>query len=136
VQQAGAVSTSRGVYILALFQGLALKVENKTRNILLASDAELADSLPSRMKGLLGRDCLGPGGGMIITPCTSIHTFGMRFSIDAIFYDRHNRALAVIKGLRPYRLSGWHPQARGVIELPAGTLTQAPVEPGDQLDMR
>jgi uncharacterized membrane protein (UPF0127 family) len=113
-----------------------LKVENRTRNLLLASDAELADSLASRMKGLLGRDSLGPGGGMVITPCTSIHTFGMRFPIDAIFYDRHNRALAVIKCLMPYRLSGWHPRARGVIELPAGTLTEAPVEPGDLLDIR
>lgn len=113
-----------------------MKVENKTRKLILASDAELADSLTSRMKGLLGRSSLKPGGGMIITPCTSIHTFGMRFPIDAIFYDRHMRALAVISNLQPYRLSGWYPRARGVIELPAGTLTLAPVEPGDVLEIQ
>ncbi|MGA2192876.1 MAG: DUF192 domain-containing protein [Nitrospirota bacterium] len=109
------------------------KITNKTANKLIASNVRIAKSLPQRMKGLLGKDSLPPDEGLLISPCSSIHTVGMRFPIDVIFYDRTMRALAVVKGLKPYRITCWHPRARGVIELPAGTLSRAPVEPGDEL---
>ncbi|MBO0702603.1 MAG: DUF192 domain-containing protein, partial [Candidatus Dormibacteraeota bacterium] len=64
---------------------------------------EAADFL-GRGVGLLGRDALEPGTGLWIHPCKSIHTFGMRFSIDAVFLDRRHRVVRVVAGLRPWRM--------------------------------
>ena len=40
------------------------------------------------MRGLLGRDGLEPGDGLLITKTGSIHMFFMRFAIDAVFLDK------------------------------------------------
>jgi uncharacterized membrane protein (UPF0127 family) len=111
-----------------------LKITNRSKGVVLAVRAELAQKLTARMKGLLGRSSLEAGEGLVISPCSSIHTFGMRFPIDAVFFDREDRAVAVIRDLKPYRVSGWYPRARGVLELPAGTLTGLSLEVGDELE--
>jgi len=102
--------------------------------MLLSEAAEVASSTPERMKGLLGRDRMDKGEAMVITPCSSVHTFWMRFPIDVLFYDRRNRIIALLHGLRPWRVSGWHPLAAGVVELPAGTLAEHSVAVGDELE--
>ena len=43
------------------------------------------------MRGLLGRDGLEQGEGLLLRPASSIHTFFMRFPIDAVFLDREPR---------------------------------------------
>ncbi len=40
-----------------------------------------------RMRGLLGRTPLTATQGMLIRPCSSIHTIGMRYPIDIIFLN-------------------------------------------------
>ena len=90
---------------------------------------EIADSAPVRMRGLLGRHALAEGGGMLFTRTGSIHTFFMRFPIDAVFCDRELRVLKVVHGLRPWRTASSR-RAKIVVELPAGS---AAVEPGDRL---
>lgn len=110
-----------------------MKVINRTNGCVLAAEAGIAATIFSRMKGLLGRSSLEEGEGLVITPCMSIHTFGMRFAIDAVFFDGSNKAVAVLRRLKPNRASRIYPSARGVIELPAGALEGAPVEPGDEL---
>ena len=112
---------------------MGVRITNKTRGTTLASDADVARTLPSRMKGLIGRKSLAEGRGLVITPCTSIHTFGMRFSIDALFFDRGCRVLSVVRDLKPLRVSKWYPRAKGVLELPAGSLSASSAEPGDEL---
>jgi hypothetical protein len=84
------------------------------------------------MRGLLGRDALADDGGMLFTRTGSIHTFFMRFPIDAVFCDRELRVLKVVRGLRPWRTASSR-RAKVVVELPAGT---AAIEPGDQLVIR
>lgn len=89
--------------------------------------------MATRMKGLLGRKELPEGTGLIIDPCNSIHTFFMQFPIDVIFTDSQDRVVKVLKDMGPWRLSWIYFRAQKVIELPAGTVTRLPVEPGDQL---
>jgi uncharacterized membrane protein (UPF0127 family) len=95
--------------------------------------AETADTAASRSHGLLGRDSLAPGDGLILDPCRLIHTFFMRFAIDVVFFDRQQRVTRVARDVRPFRFAwgGW--SARVTLELPAGTLTRIPVAPGAQL---
>lgn len=101
----------------------------------LAQDLDLADTFFSRLKGLLGRRELAPGAGLWIKPCGSVHTFGMRFSIDVAFLDRDMRVVAVAKTLRPNRVSPFYSKAFSVLELPAGTLDAAVTAVGDRIEI-
>lgn len=83
--------------------------------------------------GLMFRRHLQPGTGMWIAPCSGIHTFFMRFAIDAVFVDRRLRIVRVRRGLRPWRLVPLVLGGHSVIELPAGTLSGLPLERGEAL---
>ncbi len=91
---------------------------------------EIAHSPVARMRGLLGRDGLDAGEGMLFPRTGSIHMFFMRFAIDAVFCDRELRVLGVVRGLKPWRTASVR-RARVVVELPAGGA--AGLEPGDRL---
>ena len=112
--------------------------EGKLLRIMTASGAEvctraeLADTALTRMRGLLGRRCLDEGGGMLITPCPSVMTFFMRFTIDVVFLDRENTIVGIAHSLRPWRAAGAR-HAHASLELPAGTASALRLQEGDQL---
>ena len=69
--------------------------------------AEVARRFWARAKGLIGRRGLPPGEGLLILRCNAIHTFFMRFPIDATFYDRQGRVVKVVRNIRPWRPFVW-----------------------------
>jgi uncharacterized protein len=99
---------------------------------LVCEKCEVADSILSRMRGLLGRSELPPGEGLLIRPAPSIHTFFMRFPIDAVFLDRESRVIAVMPDLRPWRMAARR-GAKSVLELPAGEAARRGLRSGDVL---
>jgi uncharacterized membrane protein (UPF0127 family) len=112
-----------------------VKIINTTKNTLLAEKAEIADNFWLRLKGLLGKNCLQPGEGLIIRPCTSIHTLFMRFPIDAVFVDKQNKAIKAYCALSPWRSSAMFFNSSLCIELPAGTLNTSRTEKGDDVQI-
>jgi uncharacterized protein len=92
----------------------------------------VADTPVSRMRGLLGRDELRPGEGLLLRPASSIHTFFMRFPIDAVFLDAGLRVLGISDDLHPWRAASRR-GARAVLELPAGESARRELRVGDQL---
>jgi len=74
---------------------------------ILGVTAEVARSFPERARGLMWRDALPSGRGMLIERCNAIHTCFMRFPIDATFLDRQNRVVKVVRNNRPWRLMVW-----------------------------
>jgi uncharacterized membrane protein (UPF0127 family) len=93
---------------------------------------EIPESALGRMRGLLGRDGLEPGGGMLIDAAPSVHMFFMRFAIDVVFLDRDRKVVKVVEGLRPWGIAA----ARGAaaaLELPAGAAAATGVAVGDAL---
>ncbi len=99
----------------------------------LATRAQVASSMRDRMIGLLGHHTLAEGEGLILTACCSIHTWFMRFAIDAVFVDHRWAVVALWKALPPWRMTSWVRQAQAVIELPAGMANKAQLLVGDQL---
>ena len=93
---------------------------------------EVADRPLARMRGLLGRDGLDPGSGMLIDRAPSVHMFLMRFPIDVVFLDRDWRVVGVRHELRPWRVAGAR-RAVAALELPAGTAAEVGVREGDVL---
>jgi uncharacterized membrane protein (UPF0127 family) len=95
---------------------------------------EVADGPVSRARGLLGRDELRPGEGLLLRPSFSIHTFFMRFPIDAVFLDKRWSVLAVAGRLKPWR-TATRLRARAVLELAAGEIRRRSISPGDRLSL-
>jgi len=96
------------------------------------SQCEIADRPWPRMKGLLGRTSLEPGGGMLIKPTPSVHMFFMRFAIDVVFLDKKDTIVGIAHTLRPWRMAGAR-RAHAALELPAGTAEQHGLQKGDVL---
>ncbi|HUI59683.1 MAG TPA: DUF192 domain-containing protein [Steroidobacteraceae bacterium] len=80
----------------------------------------VADNFLTRALGLLIGRPLGATEGLLIAPCASIHTVGMRYAIDVVFVDRQGRVLKVCPEVPAGRIRLAR-GARGVLELRAGT---------------
>ena len=78
-----------------------------------------ARSIRSRLLGLAFVAGLPPGHALLIAPCRSVHTAGMRFPLDLIFLDRAGEVVRVVRALGPRRLAGCR-RARAVLECRAG----------------
>ena len=93
-------------------------------------ECEVARERSARRRGLLGRD--GLDGALALPGVRSVHTFGMRFAIDAVFYDRDGRVTKVARRVKPWvGLAFGGRGAKGVLELPAGSTGD--LAPGDVL---
>ena len=98
----------------------------------LADTIEIAGDSGARRRGLLGRDRLATGTALVIAPCSAVHTFGMRFSIDVIFAARDGRVMKMARDVAPRRLAvAWG--AFAAIEMAAGEVGRSDVEIGDYL---
>ena len=86
----------------------------------LIDSVESAFSLSARMCGLLGRDKLPSGQALHIKPCGSIHTFGMKFTLDLIFLDRNYHVVNIVRDVAPSRMVLGGKKAASVIELESG----------------
>ncbi len=110
---------------------MAALVNDRT-NAIVAATVEMATTRRQRRTGLLGRASLDPASAMLITPCLSVHTVGMRFPIDVVFIDRAGRAVHLVHALQPWRMAA-SLRGRAVIELAAGRLAATGVQLGDRL---
>lgn len=98
----------------------------------IASHVEVADTLVSRLVGLLGRSSLESGRALWIKDCGSVHTWFMRFPIDVVFLDSEMRAVRVHRGLRPWRVTPPTFRRLSAVELPAGALDEDAARKGDR----
>jgi hypothetical protein len=97
--------------------GYALR--NSRSGECLADTVEPAFDSATRNRGLLGRDSLPQGSALILAPCTSVHTWFMRFPIDVVFVTRSGEITKVCPAVGPWRFAvAWNSHA--VVELPAG----------------
>jgi uncharacterized membrane protein (UPF0127 family) len=94
---------------------------------------EVADTRRARRRGLLGRDTIE--GALLIEKARSVHTIGMRFSIDVAHLDADRRVLAVTT-MAPGRIGRPRLGARSVLESEAGTMHLWGIEVGTQLEVR
>ncbi|MBW6504424.1 DUF192 domain-containing protein [bacterium] len=106
---------------------------NRTRDRIVGSRIRVAGTFFARLRGLLRTDGLELGEGLWIRPCNSIHTFGMRFEFDALFLGPDGKVVGRYERFRRNRISRVFWNARGVLELPAGTIERTGTEVGDEI---
>ena len=86
------------------------------------------------MRGLLGRNGLETGEGLLLRPASSIHMLFMRFAIDVVFVARDGAVVKIASNVRPWRIAA----ARGAkmaLELRAGEAERRGIGVGDRLDL-
>jgi uncharacterized membrane protein (UPF0127 family) len=116
--------------VLGAAGGCGLQIERTGQ--WLVTNLELALDSSARTRGLLGRDGLPRGHGLVIAPSQGVHTFGMRFPIDIVFVRRDGRVVRCRPAVPPRRLALWL-TAFAVIELAAGETARIGLQVGDRL---
>ncbi|QFU24343.1 DUF192 domain-containing protein [Shewanella eurypsychrophilus] len=92
----------------------------------------LANTPWLRLRGLLGRKRLTHEQGMLITPCNSVHTIGMKYPLDIVYLNNKNKVLKIKRNLQPWRSSTCR-GATQVLELAAGNTNNKNINQGDTL---
>lgn len=111
-----------------------VRVVNATRGRVLGSAVGVADAWWPRLRGLIGRPRLEPGGGLLLSPCRAVHMYGMTYSLDVALLDADGEVVALYRELVPGARTRWHGAARRALELPAGTLAETGTTIGDRLE--
>ena len=107
-------------------------VRNCRSDRVLAARIERAFDSASRRRGLLGRNRLEPGCGIVLAPCESVHTLFMRFPIDVVFARRDGQVVKVCRALRPWR-AALAVGAFAAIEVASGASDHSDTRCGDRL---
>src|ERR1022692_3411896 len=110
-------------------------IYNQTKETFLSFRVKVADSIFSRLAGLLGRRSLHPDSGVWIVPANAIHTIGMRFAFDVVLIDKDFKVVGLRELVRPFTVMRPNFQAESVIELPAHTVFKSRTAVGDQLQI-
>lgn len=110
-----------------------MRAYNVTQNCTLIERGEVADSVWTRLRGLIGHRPLEEGEGLMITPCNSVHTFFMRFPIDVVYVTAGGEVVGLAERLSPFRIGPIVRRARFVLELPAGTVARTGTRLGDRI---
>jgi|SRR5664279_1195163 len=110
---------------------------NRTRTTYLATDLVIARTHWSRFRGLMATDSslFRRGQGLWINPSHGIHTFAMRFPIDAVYLDRERMVIHIEEGLKPWRLAAIRGRAASILELPTGTIRESSTTVGDHVEI-
>lgn len=110
---------------------------NRTRTTYLATELLIARTHWSRFRGLMATDAsrFRPGQGLWIVPSHGVHTFAMRFPIDAVYLNQERIVIHLEQGLKPWRVAAVRVHAASVLELPIGTVNDTKTEVGDRVDI-
>ncbi len=111
----------------------SVHVVHESSGISVGSTVAVVDSWWRRLRGLLARPPLSQGEGLLLLGCDSVHTVGMRYSIDIAFLDAEGRIVRSIERLRPCRIGLGGTAAVHTLELPPGRLEETGTVPGDRL---
>jgi uncharacterized membrane protein (UPF0127 family) len=65
-----------------------------------------------------------------------VHTWFMRFTIDVLAMDAEGVIVDAVSMLKPWRMRLPKPGEHSVLELPAGTLLNAPVKVGHHIQIQ
>ncbi len=112
-----------------------VSIRNETRQTQLGHRVDVARSFWHRGRGLMFRADLPSGSGLVIDPCSSIHTMWMRFAIDVLYVDGHGQITRADREMKPWRFGPLYVKGKYVIELPPGTIAASGTERGDRVTL-
>ena len=108
-------------------------VYNQTRECFLSLGVTPADTVFTRLKGLIGRLNMRSDEGLWVVPSSGVHTWGVLFPLDLIYLDENLRVLYVTEHFPRFKVAPLKIRAASVLELPTHTIYSSQTQPGDQL---
>lgn len=111
------------------------KAVNTTTGEVIADKVTIAQDFRSRSIGLLNRQSLNENEALLIKPCTSIHTFFMKFPIDVLFLSKEGKVIKIEHSLKPWNLSGCLLGCFMVLEIQPGKLAKTAIKLGNSIEI-
>lgn len=108
-------------------------VYNQTRECFLSLNVTAADTIFSRLRGLIGKLRLRSDEGIWVVPSQGVHSLGLLFPLDLIYLDEHHRVIHLVEYFPTFRIAPLKIKAESVLELPTHTIYSSQTHPGDQL---
>jgi uncharacterized membrane protein (UPF0127 family) len=99
----------------------------------IARHVHMACSFRSRCIGWLRRANISDQAGLLLVPGGSVHTLGMRFTIDVVFLSRQMRVLGLTERVPPWRVVIAPRGTARVLELAAGRIAATRLRVGTYL---
>ncbi|MDR2001302.1 MAG: DUF192 domain-containing protein [Zoogloeaceae bacterium] len=96
-------------------------------------DVALASTFLARLRGLMLSDPIAPACGLLIVPCNSIHTLGIRGALEAVFLSKKMQVLKISSPLKPWRSLSACSGAWAVLEWRVGEAANFGLREGSQL---
>ena len=93
-------------------------------NEIICENALNANTPIKRIIGLLARKDFNEIDGLLLFPCSQIHSIGMKFIFDAIYLDKYYKIIALYKNIPKNRILPYKIKAKYVLELPANTIIE------------
>ena len=110
-----------------------MKAVLNQKNIIVSENVVVANSLVTRVVGLMFKKQLSHSESLLIEPCNSIHTCFMNFPIDVLFLSNSNQIIHIVREMKPWRMTTIFLKSKKVLELPGGKLSSE-IEVGDVLE--
>ena len=108
-------------------------VYNATRECFLSLNVKAADTMLSRLRGLIGRFRLKSDDGIWVVPSQGVHSFGLLFPIDLIYLDENGEVIHLVEHFRAFQIGPIKTKAESVLELPTHTIYSSQTQLGDRL---
>ncbi len=100
-------------------------------NIVITSNAEIADGFFSRFRGLMFRKSIADDYALLITPCNQIHMLNMKFAIDVVYLSESGEVVKIEENLQPGKICKTVKNARSVVELKSFSAARLGISIGD-----
>ena len=101
---------------------------------IIARDVSVAENFFGRLRGLLGKEALLPGEGLLLTKVSSIHCFFMKFAIDAVYLSE-DMVVTGVETVQPWHVGKRFPHTKHTLEVEAGVAIEH-LQKGDRLEFK
>ena len=99
---------------------------------LLSGNIKSADSFITKLIGLLDKKSLDKNEGLLLTNCSGIHCFFMKFTIDAVYLSKDMKVIYK-ETVKPWRTGKFVRNCTHILELPEGMAKD--IEIGDYISL-
>ena len=105
------------------------------KDTVICEEVELADNWYRRFMGLMFRKTMANSHGLLLDPCSSIHTFNMKFNIDTIYLDKDNVIIHLDEDVPKGKIRPFVKNSQKVLEINSGLIAKYQLQLGEKVSI-
>lgn len=102
----------------------------------IARRVSFANNFMKRLTGLLFKKEIDEEEGLLISPCSQVHTIGMKFSIDLVFLSKCGEVIGIEPSVSPGKISPLFRKCHQVLELKSEMIEKKGIIKGSQITFK